>query len=73
MADLDLYGSALAARAFLLLVAGLDVAAVALGGDPGREEGRGVEVFLEVAQNLGRADAGRFVDCFEKKVSSCYT
>lgn len=59
MADLDL--DALVAPA-LALALGFDVAAGALGFDPGGEEGGGVEDALQVADGLGGGDGGGFVD-----------
>ena len=59
MADLDL--DALVPPAFALAL-GFDVAASALGFDPGGEEGGGVEDALEVADGLSGGDGGGFID-----------
>ena len=59
MADLDL--DALVAPAFALAL-GFDVAARALGFNPGGEEGGCVEDALEVADGLGGGDGGGLVD-----------
>jgi len=47
------------------LVAGFAGEAGGLGGEPGREEAGGVEVGLEVAQDLGGGEVGGFVYCWE--------
>lgn len=46
----------------ITLVPFFAVATVLFGGDPGGEQGGGVEVVLEVAKGLGGGDAGGFVD-----------
>ena len=63
MAELDVYGASGAACAFAPLVVRLGGAAVAFDEDCGREEGGGVEVRLEVAEDLGGGFMRGFVDC----------
>ena len=64
MADLDLNWLPLfPAPALLLLVVGLAVATGAFGVQPGLEEGGGVEVGLDVADDLGGGYTTGFVDC----------
>ena len=65
MADLDLNGLALfPAPALLLLVVGFAVAAGAFGVQPGLEEGGGVEMGLDVADDLGGGYTAGLVDCW---------
>lgn len=59
MADLDL--DALVAAAFALAL-GFDVAAAALGFEPGGEEGGVIEDALEFADDLGGGNGGGFVN-----------
>jgi hypothetical protein len=50
MSDLDLYFFVSPSSALIMFFA---IALCFFGGDPGREERGGVEVFLEVAEDLG--------------------
>lgn len=63
MADLDAWGLAFYAAPFLLLALGFVVPALAFAGKPGCEEGRGIELGLHVAKDLGGGDASGFMYC----------
>lgn len=62
MADLDLDSFVSATFA---LVSGFSITGCAFGGEPGGEEGGGVEVLLEIADYLRRGYYGGLIDCYE--------